>query len=129
MWRNQKSKLYLSWLLTVPLLIMLINIWSLVHVITNMTGAKLYLMNCIFNLMQFVVSNITFYTSSTNLACLFVSQVVLSFGMCLVVIIEYGITFKQSFLLMYKYLKITYWVLSKGSNKGNTCKNCQLLLK
>ena len=82
-----KEKMSLSCTLTVHLWIMRVDIWFPVHFITKNTGSKGPLMNCMCDLMQFVISNITFETTPTNLAHLFMSKVVLSFGMCSSVVI------------------------------------------
>ena len=54
-------------------------------------------------------------------------KVIISFGMFSVVIIDYGRTFKQYFIKIYKDLKITLCVLYKVNHKGNKCENITIL--
>ena len=48
------------------------------------------------------------------------SEVVLTFGMCSVVAIDDGSTFKSVFILMCTTLKINFWCLSRGNHRGNS---------
>ena len=66
-------------------------------------------MNAICDLMQFFVFTPTYNITADNLAKLFMDKVFLNFGMCAVIVIDYGITFKGAFQIMYKALKIAYW--------------------
>ena len=84
-------------------------------------------MNFICDLTQFVISSITSNITYTNLAHLFMYEVIISFGMFSVVIIDYGRTFKQYFIKIYKDLKITLCVLYKVNHKGNKCENITIL--
>ena len=61
------------------------------------------------DLMHFVVSTPTKNTTAENVVELFMEEVLLNFGMCAVIVIDYGITFKGAFQIMYKALKIAYW--------------------
>ena len=129
MWCNQKSELYFYWTVMVSFFITHIDIWFPLHVVTNKTVATGYLTNCMWDLIQFVISSINFDIISTNLAFLFVSKVILSFGMCSVVEVDGGSTFKKSFIQIFKALKRTYLVISKGNHKGNSCEKYQYFLK
>ena len=61
-------------------------------------------MNLICNLIQFVISSITFEIIPTNLNLLFRSDIVLSFVVLPVVFIDNGIMFKN--VLVFKALKL-----------------------
>ena len=79
-------------------------------------------MNSIYDLTQFVVSSITYSIASTSLAQLFISEVILSFVMCSVVVIDDVSTFKGTFIAMYQALKINFCCLSRGTHKGISVK-------
>ena len=70
-----------------------VDLWSPGTVVTNDQGNTGYLMNSMCDLTQFVISTITFNITSRALAKLFILDVILSFGMCAVVVIDDGRTF------------------------------------
>ena len=72
------------------------------------------------DLTQFVVSSVTHDIDAVALAQLFMSDIVMTFDMCSVVVIDDGSTFKGVFMLMCKHLKINYWCLSRGNHHGNS---------
>ena len=74
-------------------------------------------MNCMCNLTQFIVSYVTHYTDATNLV--FISGVILVFGMCSVFIIDNVSIFKSGFIDMCKALQINHWCLSRDNHKEN----------
>ena len=76
-------------------------------------------MNAMCALTQFVVSTIFFKINADHLATLFMSSIILNFGMCYVVRVDNGSNFKGVFIDMCKILKITHWGLSRGNHKGN----------
>ena len=88
--------------------------------IEDTAGDKGYLMNSMCDISQFVVSSATTDITAANLAQLFMKDVVLSFGMCSVVVVDDGSTFKHVFKLMCNALSITYWCLSRGNHRGNS---------
>ena len=118
-WRTRQSELYFSWPITVPFWIMHVDLWS-PGTTTDDAGHKGYLMNSMCDLTQFVVSSPTTDITSVALAELFMSTVVLTFGMCSVVVVDDGSNFKNVFLEMCKKLNIHCWVLSRGNHKGNS---------
>ena len=84
------------------------DIWS--HgATTHSNGDKVYLMNSMCDLTRFVVSSITYSIDSATLVQLFILDVVLSFGMCSVVVINDELTFKGAFIAMCQALNIFYW--------------------
>ena len=120
-WRSRRSELHFTWPVTVPFWIIHVDLWSPGTAVTNKQGDTGYLMNSMCDLTQFVVSTITFDITSHALAKLFMADVILSFGMCAIVVIDDGSTFKGHFTLMCEALKIQYWILSRGNHKGNSC--------
>ena len=69
-------------------------------------------MNSMRDLTQFVVSSQTTDITAVALAELSMSQVVLTFGMCSVVVVDDESNFKNVFLEM--------WCLSRGNHTGNS---------
>ena len=78
----------------------------------------LQLMNCMCDLTQFIISIIVKEANSMNLGKLFMEQVVLSFGMVAVVVVDADSKFLHSFKEMCKRLNINLWPLSRGNHKG-----------
>ena len=108
----------ISWLITVLFWTMHVDLWH-PGVNENMDGNKGYLMNSMCDITQFIVSSPTVDITAAHLAQLFCADVIFSFGMCSVVVIDDGSSFKNMFMDMCKKLCLTYWVLSRGSHKGN----------
>ena len=118
-WRSRMSELHFSWPITVPFWIMHVDLWSPgLH--EDADGNKGYLMNSMCDITQFVVSSPTTDITAAHLAQLFMADVVLTFGMCSVVVIDDGSSFKGVFIQMCRTLDITHWVLSRGNHKGNS---------
>ena len=76
-------------------------------------------MNGMYDLTQFVVSSITDNIEAAAPAQFFMSDIVMTFGMCAVVVIDNSSTSKCVFILMCKHLKIQYWCLLRGNQRGN----------
>ena len=74
-------------------------------------------MNVICDLMQFVVSTPAYNITAENLAKLFMEEAFWGFGMCAVIVINDGSTFKVAFQTMFEALKIAYWYISIGNHK------------
>jgi hypothetical protein len=124
-WRSRKSELYFSWPVTIPFYIMHVDLWSPGHTnnaaISTSTYSKEqngYLLNSMCDLTQFVISTVTYNTTALELSQLFMSNVVLSFGMCAVIVVDEGSNFKGVFQEMCSILKITCWPLARGNHKG-----------
>merc|ERR1712194_590939 len=113
------SELHFLWPITVPFWIMHVDLWS-PCLIENSAGEKGYLLNSMCDITQFVVSSPTSDISAAAVAQLFMKDVVLSFGICSVVVIDDGGTFKGLFVAMCSALKITYWCMPGVKHKGNS---------
>ena len=118
-WRSRKSEMHFSGPITVPFWIMHVNLWS-PGVMLDTDGNKSYLMNSMNDMTQFVVSSETTKIEAASLAKIFVKDVIMNFGMCSVVVIDDGSTFKNAFMDMCKKLRLHYWCLSRGNHKGNS---------
>ena len=126
-WHTRSSELYFLWPVTVPFWIIHVELWS-PGLTKNLDGNKLYMMNCMYNLTQTVISSVTTSIDASTLAYIFTGDVVLSFGMCSVVVINNGSTFKSVFISMYKALKIHNWCLSRGNHRGNSAEHYHIFL-
>lgn len=116
-WRNKKSELYFSWPVTLPFWIMHVDLWSPGN--TEIDGRKGHLLNAVCDLTQFAVSSVTYDITALQLSQIFMSDVVLTFGMCAVVVVDAGSSFRGIFEEMCTLLGITFWILARGNHKGN----------
>ena len=116
-WRSRRSELYFSWPVTLPFWIMHVDLWSPGS--TEINGKKGYLLNSVCDLTQFTVSSVTYDTTALQLSQLFMSDVILTFGMCAVVVVDAGSNFRGIFEEMCSILDITFWPLARGNHKGN----------
>ena len=117
-WRNRKSETHFSWPVTVPFWIMHVDLWSPGDVVLDKDGNKGYLLNAMCDITQFAVATPTFNTTAAHMATLFMENVVLTFGMCAVVVIDDGSPFKGVFKELCDILRIQYWVLARKNHKG-----------
>ena len=105
--------------MTIPFYIMHLDIRSPGNVLVNHKDGG-HLLNCMCDLTQFVVSCILTDTSAAALAEIFMAQVVLSFGMVAIVVVDADNRFRSTFEAMCKSLKLTFWPLARGNHKGNS---------
>ena len=117
MWRNKRNKLYFSWPITAPFYIMHLDLWQ-PGKLTTQQYDPIYLLNCMCDLAQFVISTIITNPNSTELARLFMEQVLLSYGMCSVVVVDAESKFQATFKDMCAKLNIMFWPLARGNHKG-----------
>ena len=80
------------------------------------------------DLTQFVISSSTTCIQSETLAQLFMVDVLLTFGVCSVVVIDDGSTFKGAFISMCTKLKINHWCLTCGNHRVNSVERCHRYL-
>jgi len=66
----------------------------------------------------FAIATPTFNITSAHLATQFMEHVVLTFGMCAVIVLDDGCPFKGVFKEMCDILRIKYWVLTRSNHKG-----------
>ena len=86
--------------------------------LVNDHGETLQLMNCMCDLIQFVISILVNEAISETLAKLFMEQVVLSFGMVAVIVVDADSKFLGVFQAMCTALDIELWPLARGNHKG-----------
>lgn len=116
-WCNRKSEVYFSWPVTTPFYIMHVDLW-MPGKLTDEAGETLQLMNAMCDLTQFIVSIVVSNANSTVLAKLFMEQVVLTFGMVAVVVVDADSKFLGNFSAMCDILDIKLWPLTRGNHKG-----------
>ena len=113
-WRTRKSEMHFSWPITVPFWIMHVNLRS-PGATLDTDGNKNYLMNSMCDITQFVVSSPTVSIEVASLTKLFVADVIMTFVMCSVVVVDDGSTFKNSFMDMCKKWGYTIGVCHVGT--------------
>lgn len=116
-WRNRRNELYFSWPVTAPFYIMHLDLWQPGKLLTR-SQESVYLFNSMCDLTQFVISSVITNPCATELARLFMDQVILSFGMCSVVVVDADSKFRSSFESMCTKLGIMFWPLARGNHKG-----------
>ena len=79
-----------------------------------------YLMNSICDLTQFIVSSSALDIGAAFLVQLYVSDMVVNFRMCNVVLIDDFSAFKIVFVGLCTSLYINHWCLSRGDHRGNS---------
>ena len=118
-WRNRKSEMYFSWPVTTPFYIMHLDLWMPGKLVDN-DGNTLQLLNCMCDLTQFVISILVSDARAEVLAKLFMEQVVFSFGMVAVVVVDADSKFLSVFKDMCEKLDFIFWPLARGNHKGNS---------
>ena len=93
-WRNRKSELYFSWTIASPFWIIRTDLWSPDNSVINSRDNTGYLLKSLCNLTQFLVSTLTFDITAAALEKLFMEEVLLAFGMCAFVVVDYISNFK-----------------------------------
>ena len=112
-------KINSSWIVTIPFWIMHVDLWSPSHHDDDQ-GNKIYAMNSMLDITQFIISSPAADISSVHLAQWFMSDVVLMFGMCYIVVVDAGSLFKGIFMVMYNALYLIYRCLSRGNHRGSS---------
>lgn len=74
-------------------------------------------MSLMCDITQFVVSSPTTEITAAHLVQLFMADVVLSFGIVSIVVIDNVSSFKGVFIKICTKLDVTYWCLSRGNHK------------
>ena len=117
-WKTRKSELYFSWPVTSPFYIMHVDSWAPGKMLNERTGKTMMLMNAMCDLTQFVVSSATENPTAESLAQTFMEDVVLTFGMVAVVVVDADSKFLREFEEMCKALKMVFWPLARGNHKA-----------
>ena len=95
-----------------------VDLWSPGGVVTDDKGNKGYLLNAMCDITQFAITIPTYQINAATMATLFMENVVLTLGMCAVVVIDDGSPFKGVFKEFCDILGIKYWCLARGNHKG-----------
>lgn len=114
-WKTRHSEVYFSWPVTCPFYIMHVDLWTAGN---NSHIGHGQLMNAMCDLSQFIISTPIENQSAEHLARLFMEQVILTFGMCAVIVVEADNSFRGAFEQMCKILKIHFWPLAHNNHKG-----------
>jgi len=110
-----------SWPVSSPFAILHIDLWIPGHH-TDPNG-YIALMNTMCDMSQFVVVVPVPNESSATLASFFMQHVLMKFGLCQLVVLDDGISFKGAFIAMCDALNLNYDVLAKRIHKGLTVKH------
>ena len=95
-----------------------VDLWS-PYATEDVAGLKIYPLNSICDLTQFTVSSSTYCILSYTLAQPVMVDILLIFGMCSMVTIDEGSTFKGVFIDMCIKLKTNYWCMERGNHRSN----------
>ena len=87
-WKTQKHELYFSWSVTSLFYIMHVDFWAPGKFINKQAGRTMMFLNAMCDLTQFNISSITENPTAEYLAQLFMEDVVLIFGIMIVVVID-----------------------------------------
>ena len=98
-WRDKKSEFYFSWPITTPFYIMHVEVWAPGHLVDENVN-NLQAMNAMCDLTQFVISTLVKRGTAAYLAQLFMENVVLSFGIVAVVVVDADSNFLGVFKAM-----------------------------
>ena len=83
------------------------DIWSLGNVLNEHEDGG-HILNCMCDLIQFIVSCIMIDTRSEALSKIFMEKIILTFGMVAVVVMDADSRFRSTFEAMCKLLKLTF---------------------
>ena len=92
-----------------------LGIWSPGDVLKDHKDGG-HLLNCMCDLTQFVVSCVMKDTNTNASAKIFMKEVVLNFGMVVVVVVNADSRYCTTFEAMCKVLNITLWPLARGNH-------------
>ena len=106
-WKNRTNETHFSLPVTVSFWIIHVDLWSPGDT-EDADGNKIHLLKSMYDLSQFIVSSITTSTEVKILAQIFMSDVIMIFGMCSVVVIDSGSPSKCVFVTMGVVLKLNY---------------------
>ena len=120
LWPTRQSELHFSWPVTSPFYIMHADLWSPGDT-TMPNGKSACLLNTLCDLTQFVVCmDVTACQTSSHLAIVFTREVIMTFGMVAVLVVDADSKFLKDFEIMCQILRIHLWPLSRGNHKGNS---------
>ena len=107
-----------SWPVSSPFTIMYVELWISGH--HTDVNDYIALMNNMCHISQFVVFVPVSDESSATLASYFTQHVLLKFGICPLVVLDYGSPFKRAFIAMCEPSNLNHDVLAKRNDKSLT---------
>jgi hypothetical protein len=113
---SRNSELIFSWPLCCPFYILHVDLWAPGD-IANYRG-ETYLLNAMCDLTGFVLVNATSNITAHDLARLFVQKVLLKIGLCGLVVVDDGSTFKGLFQSVCDILHIDIHFAARGNHKA-----------
>jgi hypothetical protein len=114
--KQVKSELMFGWPLDSSFCTLHVDLWSAGD--ENGDGSQAHLLNSRCDMTQFVVS-IPFPVILTSaLASVFMQDVLLKIGFCVMVVVDYGSTFKGLFREMCAILKIRFHTVARGNHQA-----------
>ena len=105
-----------SWSVSSPFVILHVDLWMPGHH-TDEYG-NMALINSMCDMIQFVVVVPVSNESSATLASYFMQYVLIKFGLCHLVVLDDGTSFKRYFIAMCQALNLNYDILAKRNHKG-----------
>jgi hypothetical protein len=114
--KDANSDLMFSWPLDCPFTTIHCGLWSAGELEAN--GSQLHMVTAMCDMTQFVVTTPANSTLASDLSPLFMQDVLLEIGFCVVVAIDEGSTFKGAFRDMCHHLKIRYHTIARANHKA-----------
>jgi hypothetical protein len=114
--KQVKSELMFGWPLDSPLCTLHVDLWSAGD--ANGDGSQAHLLNSMCDMTQFVVSTPAPVILAPALASVFMQEVFLKIGFCVMVVADDGSTFKGLSREMCDILKIRFHTVARGNHQA-----------
>jgi hypothetical protein len=114
--KQVNSKLMFVWPLYSPFCTLHVDLWSAGD--TNRDGSQAHLLNSMCDMTQFVLITPSPVIPASALASVFMQEVLLKIGFCVMVVVDDGSTFKGLFREMCAILKIRFHTFALGNHQA-----------
>jgi hypothetical protein len=114
--KQAKSELMFGWPLDSPFCNVHVDLWSAGDVAGD--GNKEYQLNSMCDMTQFVISTPAIGIAAHELSTVFMQEVLLKVGFCVMVAVDDGNNFKVLFKEMCDILKLRFHVIAKGNHQA-----------
>jgi hypothetical protein len=114
--KRNKSEIMFGWPLDSPFFTLHIDLFSMGEVEGN--GVQEHVMNTMFDMTQFVIRTTVPDTAAHVLAPIFMQEVLLMVGFCVMVVVDDGSRFKGLFVEMCKILKLRCHVVARNNHQA-----------
>jgi hypothetical protein len=114
--KQVKSELMFGWPLYSPFCTLHLDLWSAGE--ANGDGSQAHLLNSMCDMTHFVVSTPAPVILASALASVFMQEVLLKIGFCVMVVVDDGSTFKGLFPEMCDILKIRFHTVARGNHQA-----------